>query len=529
MDIRHGAGARVRVKPLVLSLALAFAGAGISPDVGAMTRHDIDVAAPGWMSPVDREILKKQIDSFAAHRPGPVPATSIPVTNCDDSGTGSLRDAVNSAVDGDTIDMTSLACSKITLTSGAISIGLDNLTIQGPGALVLEIDGSDQDRVFWHIGTGTLSINDVSVSHGHKYLNDGDLGNAGGACVFSSGTLSFNSSWAKYCDLGSNSVDSPVHGGALYAKNGLTMDYSMVTSSQAHSSGYHARGGGVYTAGAATITHSTISGNSVSSSAGYGSGGGLEVGSVRGTPGGATVMKYSTIGSNVSSAFGGGAYLTGNVLIANSTISGNQSAMGGGLYIVNSTTVSQPASLFSSTVTGNSATWSGRAGGIQSHYEDLRLADSTVAFNTATSASTTKYGAGIHQFDANNIELQNTIISGNKTSLDGDDPQPDDIGGADGATVTGANNLVYAPGIVTPGGTLVLIDPSLRALAANGGPTATHMPNFGSPVIDVGNNASGATVDQRGPGFPRIRGPLPDIGAVEFNLSDEIFANGFDP
>jgi hypothetical protein len=36
-------------------------------------------------------------------------------------------------------------------------------------------------------------------------------------------------------------------------------------------------------------------------------------------------------------------------------------------------------------------------------------------------------------------------------------------------------------------------------------------------------------VDQRGPGFPRIRGPLPDIGAVEFNLSDEIFANGFDP
>jgi hypothetical protein len=55
------------------------------------------------------------------------------------------------------------------------------------------------------------------------------------------------------------------------------------------------------------------------------------------------------------------------------------------------------------------------------------------------------------------------------------------------------------------------------------------MPNFGSPVIDVGNNASGATVDQRGPGFPRIRGPLPDIGAIEFNLSDEIFANGFDP
>jgi hypothetical protein len=531
MDIRHGVGARVRVKPLVMSLALAFAGAGISQSAGATTQHDIDAATPRWMSPADKELFRKQLEGFAAHRPGPVPAASIPVTNCDDSGAGSLRDAVNSAADGDTIDMTSLPCSTITLTSGAIAIGLDNLTIQGPSALGLTIDGNDQDRVFWHIGTGTLSINDVSVSHGHKYLNDGDVGNAGGACVFSSGRISFNSSWAKYCDLGSNDVDSPVHGGALYAALGVNLSYSMVTSSQAHSSAYHARGGGVYTPGDATIVHSTISGNSVSSTAtaGYGSGGGIEVGSVRGIAGGTTLVKYSTIGSNVSSMFGGGAYLTGNVLIANSTISGNQAEMGGGLYIVNSTTVSQPAGIYSSTVTGNSATWSGRAGGIESFHEDLRLADSTIAFNTATSASTTKYGAGIHQFDANNIELQNTIISGNKTSLNFNDPQPDDIGGPDGATVTGANNLVYAPGIVTPGGTLVLIDPSLRALASNGGPTATHMPNFGSPVIDVGNNASGATVDQRGPGFPRIRGPLPDIGAVEFNLSDEIFANGFDP
>jgi hypothetical protein len=81
---------------------------------------------------------------------------------------------------------------------------------------------------------------------------------------------------------------------------------------------------------------------------------------------------------------------------------------------------------------------------------------------------------------------------------------------------------------VLPAGTILLTDPSLRALDANGGLTATHMPNFGSPVIDFGNNVSGATVDQRGPGYPRMLGALPDIGAVEFDLSDEIFANGFD-
>lgn len=529
MDIRHGVGARVRVKPLVMSLALAFAGAGICQDAGATTQHDIDAVTPRWMSPADKEIFRKQLEGFAAHRPGPLPAGAIPVTNCEDSGPGSLRDAVTNAVDGDTIDLTSLPCSTITLTSGAISIGLDNLTIQGPSALGLTIDGSDQDRVFWHIGTGTLSINDVSVTHGHKYLNDGDLGNAGGACVFSSGTLAFNSSWAKYCDLGSNDVDSPVHGGALYAKNGLSMSYSMVTSSEANSSGYHARGGGVYTPGDATITHSTISGNTASSSAGYGSGGGLEVGSVRGTAGGTLLMKYSTIGSNLSSTFGGGAYLTGNALIANSTISGNQSRRGGGLYFVHSSAVSQAPGIYSSTVTGNSASAAGNAGGIQSFHDDLRLADSTIAFNTGARNDTTKYGMGIRQFAANSIELQNTIIAGNTAKLGGDDPQPDDLGGADGTTVSGANNLVYAPALATPTDTILLVDPSLRPLAGNGGPTATHMPNFGSAVIDAGNNASGASVDQRGPGFPRIRGPLPDIGAVEFNLSDEIFVDGFDP
>ncbi len=105
---------------------------------------------------------------------------------------------------------------------------------------------------------------------------------------------------------------------------------------------------------------------------------------------------------------------------------------------------------------------------------------------------------------------------------------PDDIGGRTGASVVGANNLVYFTDIVLPAGTILLTDPSLRALDANGGLTATHMPNFGSPVIDFGNNVSGAMVDQRGPGYPRILGALPDIGAVEFDLSDEIFANGFD-
>jgi hypothetical protein len=529
MDTHTGSRIPTRVRPLVLALALAFTGAAAGADARALSSRDIDSAVPQWMTPVDKELFREQLLRMAAHVPPPVSPASVPVTNCDDSGPGSLRDAVANAVDGDTIDMTALSCSTITLTSGAISTGLNNLTIQGPGALALTIDGSYGDRVFWHIGTGTLTVSDVSVTHGRKYLNSGDTGNPGGACVFSAGTVAFEYSWAKYCTAGSNDPSSAVHGGAIYAADGVLVDGSSVTGNRAYSTAYDARGGGVYTPGGLIVIDSVISGNAANGVAGAGgSGGGIQVGSLFGTAHGYAQIKYSTISSNTASGWGGGAYFDANAFVANSTVSGNQSCRAGGLYFNDDTDVTVPGALYSSTVSGNTATCSNSGGGLQAWNEDLNVKDSTIAFNTTLNAGSTKYGAGIHVVTANNVDLQNTIVAGNMTQLNGNDLQPDDIGGDANATITGANDLVYFPDLVTPGGTLVLIDPMLRALALNGGNTATHLPNFGSPVIDVGNNESGATVDQRGIGYPRILGPAPDIGSVEFNLADEIFANGFD-
>lgn len=44
-------------------------------------------------------------------------AATIPVTNCNDSGNGSLRAAIAEAQNGDTVDMSVLTCSTITLTT----------------------------------------------------------------------------------------------------------------------------------------------------------------------------------------------------------------------------------------------------------------------------------------------------------------------------------------------------------------------------------------------------------------------------
>ena len=509
------------------ALVPAHAHANVPPPLPASGAHA--TAAAPTLSLAERDMVMNTVNG-AIRTPPAVPATSIPVTNCNDSGAGSLRDAVNAAVDGDTVDMSALACSTITLTSGAISIGVNNLTLQGPGILSLEVSGNDTYRVFWHIGTGTLTVNDMRVTHGKKYLNDGDIGNAGGACIFSGGSLAMNHAWAKYCDTGSSDVDNAVHGGAVYATSAVTMGYSLVTSSTAHSSAFQARGGGVYTPGQLFMLRSTVSGNTVTA-ASAATGGGVQVGSSRpegvpGIPGHSAGVKYSSITGNSASSLGGGAYFTGDAAVGRSTISGNQSCRAGGLYFVNGANVTQPASLYSSTVSSNTANCTTGGAGVAIWSRNSSFKDTTIAFNTTHSGGSTKYGAGLRIPNANTIDLQNTIIASNFVDF-GAGPLADDVGGT--GTMTGAANLVYFPSsMVTPGGTILLTDPMLRALASNGGPTATNMPNYGSAVIDVGNNASGVTVDQRGTGYPRILGPAADIGAVEFDLPDSIFANGFD-
>src|SRR5476651_2860583 len=61
-------------------------------------------------------------------------ATTLPVTSCADSGTGSLRQVVHDATSLDTVDLSKLTCSQISLTTGAIAVGQDSLSIIGPGA-----------------------------------------------------------------------------------------------------------------------------------------------------------------------------------------------------------------------------------------------------------------------------------------------------------------------------------------------------------------------------------------------------------
>src|SRR5215471_6769802 len=75
----------------------------------------------------------------------PIHATTITVTNTNDNGLGSLRAALAAANDFDTIDATGVS-GIILLTSGELQI-THSVTINGPGATNLAVNGNAQSRV----------------------------------------------------------------------------------------------------------------------------------------------------------------------------------------------------------------------------------------------------------------------------------------------------------------------------------------------------------------------------------------------
>src|SRR5438128_12410435 len=72
-------------------------------------------------------------------------AATITVINTNDSGPGSLRQALANANNGDTINFA--VTGAITLTSGGLGI-TKNVTISGPGANQLAVDGNQVTLVF---------------------------------------------------------------------------------------------------------------------------------------------------------------------------------------------------------------------------------------------------------------------------------------------------------------------------------------------------------------------------------------------
>ncbi|HEX5124162.1 MAG TPA: hypothetical protein VFV97_13020, partial [Rhodanobacteraceae bacterium] len=244
------------------------------------------------------------------------------VTNCDDAGGGSLRDAVTNAVSGDVIDLSGLACGKITLTNGKLSATMGDLMLLGSGVgpdatHPLTIYGY-YDQIIDH-GTGTLVISGLRLIGGSAYGK--------GGCVSSQGSLVIESSiisgCGAYSPAGANVVAA---GGAVFAAQDLWIHKSAITDSFAYAGTEVSYGGGVFASGIVTIEDSTIAGNKAIAPTAYAVGGGVAVVGVDDV-----LIMSSTISGN-EATFGGGLHIDtlGTTEVVDGTLSGNYAAAYGG-------------------------------------------------------------------------------------------------------------------------------------------------------------------------------------------------------
>src|SRR5262249_37653510 len=92
-------------------------------------------------------------------------AATITVTDTAESGAGTLRDALATANDGDTINFALATPARIALTSGELLVA-KSVNILGPGATNLAVDGNAASRVFHVTPSNTVAISGLMITNG---------------------------------------------------------------------------------------------------------------------------------------------------------------------------------------------------------------------------------------------------------------------------------------------------------------------------------------------------------------------------
>ena len=447
----------------------------------------------------------------------------ITVTTLDDSGAGSLREAITTAngdADHDTIVFSvsgtiTLASDLPTIDNFSATIDGTGITIDAAGFEAIRFDDMDSDTTAAIIGLtvengdanqgGGIAIDAENYGDpmasatltGVTLLNNSASGNGGGLYLNGAENISIIDSTFEGNDT------SGGDGGAVYIGNSVTVNISgsSFVGNYAESDGgalsINVNNGLLTGKDVSIVTSSFISNQS------SGGGGGLMFGS-----GGAESVQTleilnSTVSYNTNDAYGGGLYLGyyWETAIANSTITGNSSTNdGGGIYGSAGGLV-----ILSSTIAAN--TTEGDGAGIATS------GDGTVLAGEVSPAQITPPGF---------VYIFGSIIAGNTGS--------DDIGIYDGTPVIQAEQSLI--GTVTEGlnftageGTQVGVDPAallLGELDDNGGPTPTHALGEGSIAIDASGaeipEFPGSAYDQRGEGYDRIVNGALDTGAYEVQV-----------
>jgi hypothetical protein len=475
---------------------------------------------------------------------GSAVAAGFSVTNTNNGGPGSLRQAVldaNGSPGADTISFAAGVDGTIGLLSGQITIAGDT-SIVGPGANLLRVSGRQESRVL-SIGPGvTVAISGLTISDG-RIVADGEsgggasggTGGAGGGASVPGTTGAAGSSGGGASSSGSPAP--PVGGAGIRNEGSLTLERMVVT----HNFGIGGNGGdvtasgglggaggsasaigatggkggdggdgtagpfyagdvrgiGIYNTGTLTVLSSTVSGNVASggdggdatATAGSGGTGGSGLGAgARGGSGGGGGDATALAGSG-GNALGAGIYNGGTLSLTNSTVSGN-SAQSGSAGTAKEVAGSSGDS--GSDLSGGIGGRGGPAGTATATAGAGGAGSGGGVFNTATGTATiansTVAGngaaAGAALLALARIDVRSTIVSG--------------AGGGNCAGPVASLGFNLDSGVSCGFGLVSDLsgtDPQLALLGDGGGSTETHLIASGSPAVDRG--IGGPATDQR--------------------------------
>ena len=396
------------------------------------------------------------------------PVTIIVVTNTNDNGPGSLRNALAIANDGDTIDATGVS-GIILLTSGELQIN-HSVTINGPGAGNLTVNGNAASRVFENFGSD-VTISGFTVTNGLPPTGD----NNGGGGILNHGGLTLSGTSILSNNAGGFLPPNAGGGGIGISAGGtLTVTNSVIGANESQ----NGPGGGISAGGTVAVSNSTINNNE-----GLCTGGGIAFNDIGGT---LTVMNSTIVGNSVLGcpvSAGGGGVPTG----------GGGIACSGSMAVINST------------ISGNTVGGTMPEGGGIRNGGTLTLTNSTLSGNSVPS------GQGGAISNAGQTMIGDTVLNA----------------GASGGTIFNNGGAITSlgyniasdngGGVLAGPGDQINTDPMLGPLQDNGGPTFTHALLPGSPAIDAGDPSFTPPpfFDQRGPGFNRVANGRIDTGSFE--------------
>jgi hypothetical protein len=172
------------------------------------------------------------------------------VTNTEDSGDGSLRQAIAEVSSNGVITFAAGVTGTIALASGEIDAFDTGFTLTGPGAKVLTVSGNNSGRVF-SLYDGTFNISGLTLANG---VNTGQTaGRAGNVAISYPTVVNF-----RQCRIsGGQSLEGAgIWNAGTLSLSGCTLDNNFATN----------YGGGIfnYSLGSVTLTNCTVASNSAS-------------------------------------------------------------------------------------------------------------------------------------------------------------------------------------------------------------------------------------------------------------------------